>query len=192
MKARLLRVRLVLLSALLILCGYAADRAAAQDFAARHRQEDAAWAQKSGLSPATVRKLRLIAGVTDDTAERIVNLDASSFRARRHILLVSAGGNGHCLDLHVIARRRNSYRVVWSASEMPTGAGFCRESPENPEAYAADGSRVEIKIPVYDYERNAPEATRLLTYRWNGKTYKLAEERTQQAMSETSRRRVDR
>lgn len=144
-----------------------------QDYVARHLKEDREWARKSSLPAAAVRKLRLLAGVPDDSDTLIDSLDAKTLRSRNQILFVTTSGNGHCLDLYVFERRRDGYRLIWSATEMPGGAGYCRESPYNPEAYARSGKLV-VKIPVFDYRRGVPKVTDFYTYVWNGKSYRYA------------------
>lgn len=148
-----------------------------QDWVARLRKEDREWARKAGLSPEAMRKMRLSAGVPDDVADYVDYIDAKSLRARKHILFVIAGGgNGHCLSLYIF--RRTNYRLLWSAPGMPSGAGYCRESPYNPKAYVARGGKIVVKIPVFDYERGKAEAIDYYTYVWTGRTYKFAGSRT--------------
>jgi hypothetical protein len=53
---------------------------------------------------------------------------------------------------------------------MPSGAGYCRESSYNPEAYVKSG-RIVVRIPVFDYQRGVPKATDFYTYAWNGRSY---------------------
>jgi len=147
-----------------------------QDYVARHLKEDREWARKTGLSAKSVRKLRLLADVPDDSDTLIDSLDAKSLRSRNQILLVTTSGNGHCLDLYVFERRKDC-RLVWSATEMPSGAGHCRESPYNPEVFVWAG-RIVVKIPVFDYRRGVPKATDFYTYAWNGRSYRYAARRS--------------
>jgi hypothetical protein len=151
-----------------------------QDYVVRHLKEDREWARKSGLSAAAVRKLRLLAQVPDDSDTLIDSLDVKSLHSRNQILLVTTSGNGHCLDLYVFERRRTGYRLIWSATEMPSGAGYCRESPYNPEAYARAG-KIVVKIPVFDYQRGVPKATDFYTYAWSGKSYRYVGRRSVKA-----------
>ena len=142
-----------------------------QDYVARHLKEDREWARKSGLRTTDVRKLRLLANTPDDSDTLVDNLDAKSLRSRNQILLVTTSGNGHCLDLYVFERGIKTFRLIWSATGMPGGAGYCRESSNDPEAYVRSG-RIVVKIPVFDYRRAVPKATHFYTYNWNGKSYR--------------------
>lgn len=108
-----------------------------QDYVARHLKEDREWAHKSGLPVADIRKFRLLADTPDDSDTLIDSLDAKSLRSRNQVLLVTTSGNGHCLDLYIFERGRKDYRLTWSATEMPSGAGYCRESSNDPEAYVS-------------------------------------------------------
>jgi hypothetical protein len=149
-----------------------------QDWVARHTEEDRVWAQRAGLTPEIVRKLRLRADVPDEEETYIDSLDAKGLRARNQIFLVTAAGNGHCLELFVFARRGSSVRKVWSVSEMPGGAGFCRASPRNPEAFVTRDGRIRVKIDYANYEALlANVETEYFTYAWNGRTYKLVSHR---------------
>jgi hypothetical protein len=142
----------------------------AQDYVVRHLKEDKDWARKTGLSSTAVRKLRLLANVPDDSDTLIDSLDAKSLRSRNQILLVTTSGNGHCLDLYIFKRGSSNDRFIWSATEMPDGAGYCRASSYNPEAYARAG-KIVVKIPVFDYQRGTPAGTDFYTYVWDGKIY---------------------
>jgi hypothetical protein len=144
-----------------------------QDYVARHLKEDREWARKIGLAASTVRKLRLLADVPDDSDALIDSNDAKRLRSRNQLLLVTASGNGHCLALYVFERRRTDYWLIWSATEMHNGAGYCRESPYNPQAYVQSG-RIVVRVPVFDYQRGVPKATDFYTYVWNSGSYQYA------------------
>jgi hypothetical protein len=148
-----------------------------QDYVARHLKEDRELARKSGLLVADIRKLRLLADIPDDSDALIDSLNAKSLRSRNQVLLVTTSGNGHCLDLYVFEHRRKDFRLIWSATAMPGGAGYCRESSNDPEAYVQAG-RIVVKIPVFDYQRGVPKATDFYTYNWNGKSYRYGGSRS--------------
>ena len=148
-----------------------------QDYVARHLKEDREWAHKSGLPIADILKLRLLADTSDDSDTLIDSLDAKSLRSRNQVLLVTTSGNGHCLDLYVFERGVKNYRLIWSATGMPSGAGYCRESSNDPAAYVQSG-RIVVKIPVFDYRRGVPKATDFYTYIWNGRSYRYGGSRS--------------
>src|SRR5712692_1207324 len=149
---------------------------AEEDWTMVHRRDDESWAMKSGLSAATVRGLRELAKVPDDMpGVRIDNLDAKTLRFRGQVLLVLGSGNGHCLSLYVFGRTGSTFREIWSAEGLPDGAGFCRENPRDPEAYATREGRIVVKIPTdTDWDAGAINAATLhYVFGWNGKTYSL-------------------
>ena len=136
--------------------------------------DDRTWAIKSGLTPQEIRKLRRLVGVENEADGYIDNLDSKTFKTRNHILVVTAGGNGHCLDLYVFTRIGTDFRKAWAAEEK----GYCRESPKNPEGYATRDGKIVVKIPVYDSTRQVERATGFYTYAWNGRTYKYVGKKT--------------
>jgi hypothetical protein len=88
------------------------------------------------------------------------------------VLFVTAGGNGHCLELYIFARGRTSQLLpIWSREGMPGGAGFCRASPKNPLAYVTGNKNIVVKIPWFDYERDIEKPPEYFRYIWNGRTY---------------------
>jgi len=116
-----------------------------------------------------VREMRMRAGVDDESNEHIDFVDAKSLAHRKQVLLVMAGGNGHCLGLFVF-QNYAPYDLVWSTEEVSGGAGMCRESPLNPKALVSAG-RVVVQIPVFDYQRNVSKGSNVYRFEWNGQTY---------------------
>src|SRR5262245_25426969 len=147
-----------------------------EDRPARRKQDDRLWAQKTGLSAEIVRQLRLLVDIPDDSDSYIDNLDVQTLRFRHQVLLVSAAGNGHCLELNVLALKDGKYERIWSVVETPQGAGFCRQNPRNPEAYATRDGQLLIKIAAgTDWDRGGLSTeTWYYTFRWNGQTYNFA------------------
>src|SRR5260370_31189730 len=88
------------------------------------RNDEARWARQLSLKQSYVRKIVEAAGCSQDDEVRIENLDVRHLRARKHILLVTAAGNGHCLTLSVVASKKESMEKIWEASELG-GGGFC-------------------------------------------------------------------
>ena len=135
---------------------------------------DRTWALKSGLTLEEIHRLRKLVGVENEADGYIDSIDSKTFKSRHHILVVTAGGNGHCLDLYVFAHRGAEFRRAWAAEEK----GYCRESPKNPESFATADGKIVVKIPVYDYNRQANRAVDFYTYTWNGRTYKYVGKKT--------------
>lgn len=142
-----------------------------QDLVGRHLEEDRVWAGRTDLTPEQVRHLRLMSDVSDDEAAYIDNLDTQNLKKLNHVLLVTASGNGHCLELTVFVRKGDDFQRVWSTEETPSGAGFCRESPKNPEAFASADGRIVVNVPVFDYNKGTTKSADIYVYAWNGKTY---------------------
>jgi hypothetical protein len=142
-----------------------------EEVALRHSEEDRLWATRTGFSDAQVRQLRHLADISDDVAEFIVNIDTESLRRQGNILFVSAGGNGHCLQIDVFRAELPSFDRVWSAESFPDGSGFCREAPQNPRAYVGPDADIFVDIPVFDYNTNSARGLRRAVYRWNGHSY---------------------
>ena len=134
-----------------------------------HVQEDQIWANKSGLPQRMVHQMRVRAGVDDESNEHVDFLDAKSLSHRKQVLLVTAGGNGHCLGLFVF-QKHAPYDMVWSTEGLSGGAGICRESPINPKAFISAG-RIVLQVPVFDYKRNVSKGPNVYVFEWNGKTY---------------------
>jgi len=143
----------------------------AQDLVARHREEDFVWADRTNLTVEQVRRLRLMANAPDNEAVYIDNLDTHNLKKLNHVLLVTTRGNGHCLGLVVFHRKGDDFQQVWSTDETPNGAGFCRESPKNPEASASADGTITVRIPVFDYNKGNNKSADIYVYAWNGKTY---------------------
>jgi hypothetical protein len=179
MRGRIPLIKALILCGTFLVCASSVDaQPQPQGWAARLEEDDRTWARRSGLSVTEVRRLRLVAGVTNDNNAYIDHLDVRGLRARNHILLVTAAGNGHCLELYVFRRRGSSFQRLWSVSGMPEGAGFCRGSPRNPEAYVTRDAKIRVKIDYADYEALlANVETEYFTYVWNGRTYRLASRR---------------
>lgn len=142
-----------------------------QAVVARHREEDRLWADRTNLTPEQVRHLRLMSDVPDDEEAYIDNLDTQNLKKLSHVLLVTASGNGHCLELIVFKRERDEFQHLWSTDETPNGAGFCRESPRNPEAFASADGKIVVRVPVFDYNKGNTKSADIYIYAWNGKTY---------------------
>lgn len=150
-----------------------------QDWIARHREEDRVWAERTSLTTEQVRQLRLAADVPDDEAASIVNLDTQNLKVHNHVLLVTAGGNGHCLELVIFNREGNEFRRIWSLGELPGArGGICRESSLDPEAYATPDGKLVVKLPVFDYNSGTAKTTELYTYVWDGKSYEHTDDKS--------------
>jgi hypothetical protein len=121
-----------------------------------------------------------MAEIADGEKEAYVDkLDVEGLSARNQIFLVTAAGNGHCLGLYVFVKQGvSSFTKVWSPEETPKGGGFCRGSPNNPQAYVTRGGKIQVEIDYADFQRLlANKETEYFTYAWNGKAYRLVSHR---------------
>jgi hypothetical protein len=152
-------------------------------YRARQEQSDEHWAFMTRLPAAQIRELRLAAGLPDDGAERIENLDLKTLSSRNQILLV--GGIG-CLVLHVLQQNADAYKQVWSLSDVPDRGGIrevgaarkkiCGQGPAKASAHVTSDGVIVVEIPVYNYPFQRTVPTRSYQYRWDGYTYNLVEE----------------
>jgi hypothetical protein len=151
----------------------------AQDRESYLKQDETTWARRLGLEPSYVSKIVNAAGFSEDDEVRIDNLDVRHLRLGKHILLVTAAGNGHCLTLTVIAVKAESMEKIWEMSELPGGGGLCHVGAYTGNYIAratADGAIV-VDVPRYK-GGNYPQGKHVagikrLVYQWNGETYVL-------------------
>ena len=146
------------------------------DWVAFHRADDLIWSRKTGLSPQEVRDLRLAVGLADDEPSNPLDaLDAETLPHER-IVLVTAAGSGHCLNVNVLNRHGRGFQKLWSAAEMPDGSGFCHPPAcRNASAFATRKNEVRIVAPVQlaGAPIGACDENTGLTYQGKGKTYVL-------------------
>jgi hypothetical protein len=151
----------------------------------QHDREDQFWAQRNGLRTDDIRAIRLLVGISDTTrGAGIKNVDATSLKERNHILFVEAG-SGRRMRVHVFERTAQSFKEVWSLSEMPrhswsaaettngSGQGICRQAPRDPSARATPDGRIVVEVPIlFDPgQRTIPANT--YSFGWDGKIYAL-------------------
>jgi len=145
-----------------------------QDATSMLRRDEAKWASRLGLTPSYVDKIIKAAGYSEEDEFRIENLDVGHLSQRKHILLVTAAGNGHCLTLSVVARKAESLQKIWELSETPAGGGFCHVGAYsgNFRAYATSTGKIVIDVPKDKRGRYILDAPRLV-YKWDGEHYSL-------------------
>lgn len=174
---------------LFVLCVFCVSACADEHDAARawYRQQWVTWSNKTGLPVEAIERLwRTTMGPDEDPffVDGIEAVDAASLRSRKQILFVTAGGNGHCLNLYVFGNSGNDSKPLWELSGLPNDAGgICHEQMlPYPTAYAEPTGDLVVQVPTaaawVRRERlgNYPVSTALMvyTYRWTGVTYKLA------------------
>jgi hypothetical protein len=156
----------------------AAQDSSVFDWVAFHRANDQSWAQRTGLPPKDVRKLRLAAGVADDEPSNPIDAIDAKTLPRGRILFVTAAGSGHCLNVSVFHRRGRSFEELWSESETPEGGGFCHPSLcRDATTWATRKNQVIVVVPVN--LEGAPmgvcDENVILTYKGAGRNFVLAE-----------------
>jgi hypothetical protein len=152
-----------------------------------HRQQRVTWSGKTGVPVETISRMWQAAmpSVSENSfGEGIELLDATALRSRRHLLFVTAGGNGHCLTLRVFKDTVRGPGLIWQLNELTVdGGGICHEYLlPYPTAYARPTGDIVVQVPTgaawlkRDRLGDYPVSTALLlyTYRWNGTTYALA------------------
>src|SRR5439155_15433923 len=150
-----------------------------------HQQNDHDWAWRTGLSPREVRKLRLAAGVADDEPSNSIERIDAKILAHNQILFVTAAGSGHCLDIGVYVPYKNSFKNIWSMSEMPAGSGFCHPSLCRNPTVGAERGRITVAVPARADEQDMMcDKNILLSYRWKHKSYELSQQETVPAQCE--------
>jgi len=151
--------------------------------------DEVRWAKRLGVKSEYLSRIVKAAGFVEDDEVRIDNMDIRHLWRRKHILLVTAAGNGHCLTLTVVARNEASLEKVWQTYEL-NGAGFCHVG-----AYSGDFSArangdgfIIVEVPKFEggtYPRGKYVlGVKQLVYVWNGKTY-VAQKRSRGQRRET-------
>jgi hypothetical protein len=145
----------------------------AQDWISLHREDEAKWARKTGMSPFAINRLwRSTSHFADeqDDDSRIELLDTTSFANRNQVLLVTSAGEPRCLTLTVFSKS-TGFLKVWSEAQTPDGHGFC-DNLGIPVRFTLSDRGIEVIVPR---ERHSPRASHAdvehYPYRWSGKTY---------------------
>src|SRR5579862_625811 len=132
-----------------------------------HRQDEAKWAQQTGLDPFIVHQLWLkashAANPSDDDS-RIQLLDAANL-GRNHILLVTYSGADYCLNLTVFVQTKG-YPKIWTQERTPDGKGFCGGDVK---VWAQSGTIV-VAMPT---SSGGADVVTDYSYEWNGETYRF-------------------
>jgi|HubBroStandDraft_6_1064221.scaffolds.fasta_scaffold771946_2 hypothetical protein len=136
-----------------------------------HQQDEAKWAQQTGLDPFVVhqlwRKASQVAKASDDDS-RIQLLDAAHL-GRDHILLVTYAGADYCLNLTVFVQTKG-YPKIWTQQRTPEGTGFCGGDVK---VWAQAGTIV-VSMPA---RSGGADVLTNYSYEWNGETYRFTEQR---------------
>lgn len=125
----------------------------------------AQWSRRTGLNRSDVLSMIRAAGMRDSTPDYLDAIDHRTLRKRGDVLVVTADGNGHCLTLHVLRKKADGYRVVWTVSELPEGAGLCRMGSASPRAYARAPDEIVVRIADFDYVQRRVLDDQLYVYK---------------------------
>jgi len=152
----------------------------AQDWISNHREDEARWAKKTGLSTFTIHRLwRSTSHFADeqDDDSQIELLDVTSLSQRNQILLVTSAGEPRCLTLTVFSKAAG-FLKVWNESQTPDGHGFC-ENLGIPARFKVSERAIEV---VVARERLGPRSSHAdvahFPYHWTGKTYFVGEKQS--------------
>src|SRR5258708_20103411 len=142
------------------------------------KSDEARWAKQLGVKQSYVREIVKTAGFSEDDQVRIDDLDLRHLSVRKHILLVTAAGEGHCLTLSVVARKSGSIQKVWELTEFPEGGGLCHDGARtgNFEVRATRSGVIIIDVPKDENGNYVLDGIKHLVYKWNGEAYVLNEQ----------------
>jgi hypothetical protein len=138
------------------------------------RQEDeASWAQKTGLAPAAIHRMWLssshFADEKDDDS-RIELLDTKSLAGLKQILMVTSAGEPRCLTLTVFSNGAEVLKL-WSTDSTPEGRGLCDKLGLSAR-FTMNQHGIEIIVPLDRHSvRSSYADVEHCHYRWAGKTY---------------------
>jgi hypothetical protein len=145
-----------------------------------HAQDEAKWAQQTGLSPFSVHQLWRLSSHFSNAADddsRIQLLDTSRL-GRNHILLVTYAGSDYCLSLTVLAYTK-TYQKIWTEDETPDGTGFCGAEAKAGILQEAGMTDKTVFVSLNTPEQHDSARTEFTEYlyAWNGTTYRFAGKR---------------
>jgi hypothetical protein len=167
---------------LVFVFAFACTRLLAQGFSAdwpaTHRNDLSKWAAKTGVSFKSLNRLTKVA--TEDDAKEgdlwfaIENVDASTLRQQKHILLSTwMAGTGHCMTLYILKRDGSQFEKVWQSYE-----NLCTESILGAaKSEAVPDGRIIVRFRehsrTFDPEKEqAPSILNVeITYEWDGTSY---------------------
>jgi len=140
------------------------------------KSDEARWAKRLGVKQSYIHEIVKTAGFAEDDQVRIEDLDLRHLSVRKHILLVTTAGNGHCLTLSVVGRKKESMEQVWKADELG-GAGFCHDGARTGDfqARATEAGVIIVDVPKYANGKYVMPVKQLV-YKWNGHEYVLDEQ----------------
>lgn len=100
-----------------------------------HTSDDATWSKRSRLSRSLIRKLRIKAGVSDETPEaRVYDIKTLPPQGDRQRFLISvAAGNGNCVQIFILERERQVIKRTASIEGFPNKSGICRDGKFSPQ-----------------------------------------------------------
>jgi len=139
------------------------------------KSDETRWARQLKLKRAYVSALVKAAGYAENNDARIENIDVVNLRSRRHSLLVMAAGNGHCLDLVVLANVKAGVEKIWQQSQTPDGGGFCHSGAgtDDFKAHTTKSGTIVVDVPMDENGELVIPGMTHLVYKWNGQTYAL-------------------
>jgi hypothetical protein len=140
------------------------------ELAKMHAQDDAAWAAHSGLGADKIRKLRVDAGVSDDSLDFIDNVDARTLALYQLVLFATYAGTARCVNLWLFSPVGDDYKALWKPEDGGEELNFCADPKcKTPVVKARPNRDVEIDIPSMHKGRCVSGSYALL--KWSGSTY---------------------
>jgi hypothetical protein len=140
------------------------------DWARLHAQDDAAWAERSGLSEAEIRKLRVVAGTDDESPDFIDNVDAKTLSPYGLTLFATYSGSARCVNFWLLTKTGDSYGKFWKSEEDSEELNFCADPKcDTPFVKASPSRDIEVEIPSRRAGKCVSGSYGLL--KWTGETY---------------------
>jgi hypothetical protein len=139
-----------------------------------HAKNDAEIAQQSGLKLAEVRKLRELAGVSEESTDLIDNIDTTILTKQGLVVLATHGGSAACVNFWVFSRTDGIFKEIWNSGEAgDEAASFCADPKCSMPAVKVRNNRdVVVEIPSYRGGRCAVRSEGIFLWNGTGYTYK--------------------
>jgi hypothetical protein len=139
-----------------------------------HSKNDVEIAKQSGLKLADVRRLRELAGVSDDSTDLIDSIDTSVLAEHGLVVLARHGGTAVCVNFWVFARADGIFKEIWNSGEAgDEAASFCADPKCAMPAVKVRSNRdVIVEIPSYHGGHCAVRSEGIFLWNGTGYTYK--------------------
>jgi hypothetical protein len=140
------------------------------ELARMHAQDDATWATRSGLNADEIRKLRTLAGASDDSSDFIDSVDAKTLTPYQLVLFATASGTARCVNFWLFSKTDGDYGVFWKPEDGGEDLNFCADPKcQTPVVHAKPNRDIEVDIPSTHKGKCVSGSYAFL--KWTGSTY---------------------